>query len=87
MAMERGESGEVFNIGTGKGSSVNEIAQLLIEHIAPQIEPKYGPIQPGEPGNSIADVTKAKEFLSFAPHYQLEDKIEEIIAWNKRKKW
>lgn len=86
LAMERGETGEVFNIGTGKGTSVNEIARLLIKHIAPQIEPKYGPIQPGEPGNSIADVTKAKEFLCFVPRYQLEDKIEEIIAWNKRKK-
>lgn len=86
LAMERGETGEVFNIGTGKGSSVNEIAQLLIEHIDPQIEPKYGPIQPGEPGSSIAEVTKAKKYLSFQSRYQLEDKIDEIIAWNKSRK-
>lgn len=84
LAMERDLGGEIFNIGTGKGTNVNEIAQLLIKHINPAIGPEYGPVQPGEPANSIADINKAKELLGFEPHYQLEDKIDEIIEWNKR---
>lgn len=84
LAMEKDLRSEVVNIGTGKGTSVNEIAQLLIKHIGSRIEPEYAPIQPGEPGSSIADITKAKKLLSFVPHYKLEDKIDEIIEWNKR---
>ena len=85
LAMEVGKSGEVFNIGTGKGTSINEIAQLLIKHISPRRKPQYGPLQPGEPGSSIAAVGKAKEYLNFQFCHQLQDKIDEIIAWNKKR--
>lgn len=84
LAMEKNCGGEIFNIGTGKGTSVNEIAQLLIKHIDPHIKPEYGPLQVGEPGNSLADITKAKELLGFVSRYRLEDRIDEIIEWNKR---
>lgn len=84
LAMKKAAGGEIFNIGTGKGRSINEIARLLIRNINPQMKPEYGPTQPGEPGSSIAGIAKAKKLLSFEPRYQLEDKIGEIIAWNKK---
>jgi UDP-glucose 4-epimerase len=84
LAMEKnGVSGEVFNIGSGIGRSVNEVAKLLIKHIDPSIKPEYGSKQSGEPSSSIADISKARRVLTFKPHFKLEDKIVEIIAWNK----
>lgn len=83
LAMEKGRGGQVFNIGTGEGRSVNDIARIVINHTSQAIIPEYGPAQPGEPGSSIADIAKARDYLSFSPRYKLEDKIEEIIEWNK----
>lgn len=83
LAMESDITGEVFNIGTGKSKNVKDIAALLIERIRPGIKPERGPMQPGEPGSSVADITRARQFLKFTPRYELEDKIEEIIKWNR----
>lgn len=84
LAMEKGVSGQVFNIGTGKSRSINDIASLIIKHIKPGIKSEYAPPQPGEPASSVADITSAGKLLGFRPRHELEDKIEEIIEWNKR---
>lgn len=63
--------GEVINIGTGKGTSVNELAEAFggeRVYIAPRTEPK----------NSCADVRKAKELLDFKTTVELIDGIAEL---------
>jgi UDP-glucose 4-epimerase len=63
--------GETINIGTGKQTSVNQIADLVggpTEHIAPRIEPK----------NIEADIRKAKEILGWEPEIDLEKGIKEL---------
>ena len=82
-AMECNVSGEIFNIGTGIATSVNEIASLLCSKINPKIQPLFVEEQTGELKNSVADITKALRILGFAPKANLEDKIDEIIDWNK----
>lgn len=64
-------NGEVLNIGTGRGTSVNELADAFggeREYIAPRIEPK----------TSCADVRKAKELLGFEAQVTLTEGIEEL---------
>lgn len=78
-------SGGTFNIGTGIGTSVNEIARVLSANINPSIEAKHGPRQPGEPGDSIADIGQARGKLGFEPRWKLTDKIDEAIEWNRPK--
>lgn len=63
--------GEVINIGTGQGTSVNELADAFggeREYLAPRIEPK----------TSCADVTRAKKLLGWEPRVSLEDGIVEL---------
>lgn len=85
QAMESRVAGGVFNIGTGRSRSVNDIAALLIRRIRPEAKPEYGALQPGEPGSSIANIARAMEHLQFMPCFDLEDKIDEIIEWNRMK--
>lgn len=84
LAMKYGKNGQVMNIGSGRGTTVNEVAQIVIERMAPGMVPKYASPQPGEPGSSIADITKAAEYIGYKPRYSLQDKIDEIIEWNKK---
>jgi UDP-glucose 4-epimerase len=75
--------GEVCNIGSGVGTSVNQIAALLCARLGPGIEPQHVPAHPGELRNSIADISKAKQLLGYEPRARLSEKIDEIIAWNR----
>lgn len=83
LAMTSDASGEVFNIGSGQGITVNQIAALLCERLAPEMTPLHVAAHPGELRNSIADIDKAKRLLGYEPHSRLEDKIDEVISWNR----
>lgn len=63
--------GEVINIGTGRGTSVNELADAFggsREYLPPRIEPR----------TSCADVTRAKDLLGFTAAVSLADGIAEL---------
>ena len=82
-AVVRDVDGEVINVGSGRGTSVNQIASLLCARLHPDIVPRHAPEQPGELHNSVADISKARQLLGYEPGPQLEDKIDEVIAWNR----
>ncbi|MDD5051034.1 MAG: SDR family NAD(P)-dependent oxidoreductase [Candidatus Pacebacteria bacterium] len=63
--------GEVINIGSGKESSVLQIAEMIggtVVHIAPRIEPR----------RSFSDITLAKKLLGWEPKISLEKGIREL---------
>ena len=76
-------SGEAFNVGSGVGVSVNQVAALLCSRLSPDISPRHAPRQPGELRHSVADISKAQRLLGYVPHVWLEEKLDEIIAWNR----
>lgn len=82
LAMRSPRSSGIYNIGTGKGTSVNEVADILIGKIRPGTKPRHAAAQNGEPGDSIADVSAAESVLGFTPRYTLKDRIDEVIEWN-----
>ena len=83
LAMNKSVNGEVFNIGTGKGTTVNEIADILRNKINPGIEIKYEPARLEELKYSVADISKAKKMLGFEPKGFIEEKIDDVIEYNK----
>ncbi len=78
-AMERSLDGETINVGTGAGTSVKELASMLISRISPGIKPNYVERRPEEHRNSIAEMTKAKRLLSFSPKECLARRINEVV--------
>ncbi len=82
-AMDRDISGCAINVGTGRPTTVNEVARLLIERISPGIEPEYAAAQDGEPADSFADTTRLKELLGFVPSATLGERLDEVIEWNR----
>jgi UDP-glucose 4-epimerase len=78
-AMRAPVTGEVFNTGSGQGTTVKRVAELLVEKIAPHLEPAYAPEQAGEIRNSVADITRARDLLGYRPQGSFERDIDEII--------
>jgi len=71
----------VFNMGSGKATSINELARKMIAMTGVKLEPIYEKINPdsGVIMHSFADMTKAKRDLNFVAKKDLETGLREII--------
>jgi len=74
-------SGEVFNIGTGKRTSVNSLCAILQKILNREIPPGFGPPQPGDIQHDYANVTKAKNLLSYMPVCEMEQGLYKTAEW------
>lgn len=84
LAMKANCSNEIFNIGTGKGTTVNQIADLLIQCFGDRVTKEYAPRQLGEPGSSIADISKIQKDMGFKPNGVLMNELPFVIKWIKQ---
>jgi UDP-glucose 4-epimerase len=84
LAVEADIASDTLNVGSGQGTSVNQIARLLIDKIRPGTRPVYEGAHPGEIRNSIADISRIRKVLGYEPQARLSEKIDEVIAWKKR---
>lgn len=69
----------IYNVGTGRATSINQIASLLCDRINPRLQLSHAPEQPGELRNSIADLTRTSSDLGYRPAATLADRIDEVI--------
>jgi UDP-glucose 4-epimerase len=75
-----GRATGIFNLGTGHGTSLNQLAHLAIERLQAGVLPVYEAARPGELRYSIADITAARRALGFDPTRSLATHMDEVIA-------
>lgn len=82
-ASEEIANNKIFNMGSGKGTSIIEIINNCskILGIQPQID--YKPQRPGEIGNFVADVKLLSSTFGSIPETNVEDGLKKTIAWLK----
>lgn len=74
--------GEVFNIGSGRETSVNALVGLMVELMGrPEYPLEYGPARPGDVRRHLAGVAKAEQVLQYHPEVSLREGMEKAIAW------
>lgn len=82
LAMKKDEVG-IFNIGTAKETSVNEIFKRLKNLTNSKYKEIYTPVQPGEQKRSCLDYSKAKNKFGWQPKINLNQGLIKIINWYK----
>jgi UDP-glucose 4-epimerase len=82
LALERG-SGEMVNIGTGIGTSVNQIFRELKSILAFSGEPLYEAARPGEVQKIYLDAARAKRVLGWTPKTPFRAGLEKTVAWSR----
>lgn len=75
-----------FNIGTGIGTSVNDVAASLLRAAGRTSTIEYAPPRPGEQQHSFLDVGKAARVLGWKPTVTLEHGLEETLTWFKARR-
>lgn len=75
---------EIINLGSGKETSVIEIARLLKKIYQSNSTIKItGDFRIGDIAHNIADITKARKILNFNPKVELKIGLEEFCKWVK----
>ncbi len=84
LALNKG-GGQILNLGSGIGTSINEIFDLLKESTGYQGTAEHGPAKEGEVFRIFITNERAKEALGWAPSVALKDGIEKTVAYFREK--
>ncbi|MEO7366304.1 MAG: NAD-dependent epimerase/dehydratase family protein [Gemmatimonadaceae bacterium] len=72
-----------FNVGTGVGTSVVDLAKLLQQAAKSEVPVSFAPRRPGEQQESFLNVEKAGELLGWAPQVSLSEGLAATFAWSE----
>lgn len=85
LAMEKGESGELYLIGTDQIHTMNEMLNMLIERspkrdeISVEVDPLR--VRPTELMTFIGDYTKFKTVTGWEPRYRLDETMDSVLDY------
>ncbi len=83
LLMEKGEIGEVYNIGSGVSHQIKEILDFFISHAKMTIKVETDPtrIRPSDIPDLICDASKLKNLTGWSPEIPFEKSLGEILEW------
>ena len=79
-AAERAD-GQLLNIGTGVGTSVNDLYRTMAAIVGGSDDPERGSARPGELDRSVLDATRAAGELGWRPVTDLDDGLLATLDW------
>lgn len=83
LAITHEDSNGIFNLGSGKGTTVNEVFTSLAQSTGYRRQPVHGPEKVGETRRIYLDAGKAASRLGWTPRVALEEGLEATVAYFK----
>jgi len=80
IALESKETG-IFNVGTGKETSINELAEIIIKLTKSKSKIIHTYPRPGDIRRSVADISKIRNKLKWTPEIDLLRGLKETIRY------
>ena len=84
LALAKGD-GEIFNIGSGRGTNVNEIFDHLRELTHYALPETHGPAKQGEVYKIYLDATKARQTLGWQMRVSLADGLAQTVEYFRKR--
>jgi UDP-glucose 4-epimerase len=81
LAPDSVATGRVFNIGTGKSHTLNEVYAVIADQLGFSGKPIYGPPREGDIKHSLADITRATQELHYEPRAHFHEGLRKTVAW------
>lgn len=73
--------GGIFNVGTGRATSVLELYDLCRKVAGSKLAAEHAPARAGELQRSVLDINKAADELGWRPDTSLEDGLRQTWNW------
>lgn len=81
----KGEPGEVYNLASGRETTIKELAELINKIAGNQTPVELKPARDWDrSGTRFGDPSKAAEKLGFTARVSIEEGLEKTIAWTKQ---
>ena len=74
-------TGRVFNVGTGKSRTLNEVYEGIAGALGFKQRPQYGPERVGDVKHSLASIERARKELGYEPRADFHEGLEKTVAW------
>lgn len=71
----------IYNIGTGRETSVNTLFRMIVKSLGKEVEPKHGEAKQGEQMRSSIDASAALKAFNWKPEVSLEAGCQETSDW------
>lgn len=83
----QGELSQVYNVAVGDRTTLVELHKLIAEGLVreqavPSVtEPAFAPFRAGDVRHSLADISKARTHLGYAPTHDVRAGLSEAVRW------
>jgi UDP-glucose 4-epimerase len=74
-------TGRVFNVGTGKSRTLNEVYAGIADSLGFKRAPIYGPPRAGDVKHSLASIDRARAELGYVPKADFLEGLGKTVAW------
>lgn len=75
--------GHIINLGTGQKTSILELAQKIAGELHRDIKPSVlNKFRSGDIRHCVADISKARMLLNYAPRVSIDDSVREFVEWS-----
>lgn len=74
-------TGRVFNVGTGKSRTLNDVYAGIASALGFKEKPLYGPERVGDVKHSLAAIERARKELGYDPKADFQQGLEKTVAW------
>jgi UDP-glucose 4-epimerase len=85
-AIEKNAKGKIVNIGSGKETSILDLASLIMTFCRRKMEPTFSRPKQGDIRRLVADISFAKEILRYEPSVELKRGVADYIEWYKHRR-
>ena len=78
---------QVYNVAVGDRTTLNDLFEAIRSTLEPRFphlkdyKPSYRDFRAGDVRHSLADITKAKTLLGYAPSHRIKDGLLEAMDW------
>lgn len=76
-------SEQIFNIGSGKSVTINELCQLVLKKLKSDIKPVHREPRAGDIKHSSAKIERARRTIGYDPKVSLDKGLEELVSHQK----
>src|SRR4029079_11527803 len=74
-----GISGRAYNVACGERTTLNDLLRIIGRAVAKEIAPKYREPRAGDIKESLADVSRARAELGYAPKVGVDEGLGRLI--------
>jgi UDP-glucose 4-epimerase len=74
-------SGRVYNVGTGRNITVLDLVAALNKVMGKNLKAQHGPPRAGDVKFSLADISRTRAELGYAPEVTFEDGLKQTLEW------